>query len=309
MSTTLNSTSTHVMPTGQALNDLILMNVFGYIPAKENCYAFIVLFACVSVVILGLNITYRNHDFNYILFVAGLLEVLGYAMRLQVLSKIDVASMVISEFVLILCPILLALVNYLVVARFMQMRNKGVCCIKPKVLSALFLCSDVLCFFIQASAGGLISQGNNFGINLLVIGLVLQLAFFSLFIYIMTLVAFGPEWRMWDAVLLRESFICLYITSGLIYLRNIYRIVSYSSPGKSDINTHEGYFIAFEGTAIFLTMVVYTALHFGRVLPPYPEAYITPGLLIKEADTEEGPGCAGCAGCPGRSVLPGCVEC
>jgi hypothetical protein len=306
MSTTLNSTSTHVMPTGQALNDLILMRAFHYIPSKENCYAFIVLFACVSVVILGLNITYRSYNFNYILFVAGILEVLGYALRLQILTEAATGPLVVSEFVLIVCPILLALVNYLVVARFMIMRNKGVCCIKPKVLSALFLSSDVLCFFIQASAGGLIAQGVEFGVNLLVIGLVVQLAFFSLFIYIMTLVAFGPEWRMWDAVLLRESFICLYVTSGLIYLRNLYRIVNYASPVTSDINIHEGYFIAFEGTAIFLSMVVYSALHFGRVLPPYPEAYITPGLLVKEADTEEGPGCAGC---PGHSVLPGCVEC
>ena len=174
------------MPTGKALNDLILLSAFHYIPSAENCYAFIVLFSCVSVVILALNVTYRRHSFNYILFVTGLLEVLGYALRLQILTKAEIGTLVVSEFLLILCPILLALVNYIVVSRCMQMRDKGVCCIKPKVLSILFLSSDVLCFFIQASAGGLIAKGNDFGVNLLVLGLVLQLVFFSLFIYILT---------------------------------------------------------------------------------------------------------------------------
>ena len=96
----------------------------------------------------------------------------------------------------------------------------------------------------------------------------------------MSVVAFGAEWRMWDAVQLREAFICLYITSALIYVRNLYRIVNYASPTTSDIVTHEAYFIVFEGVSIFVCFVIYSAFHFGRVLPRDPEAYVTPGLIV-----------------------------
>ena len=120
---------------------------------------------------------------------------------------------------------------------------------------------------------------------------------------------------MWDAINIRGTFLCLYLTSGLIYLRNVYRIVSYASPPKSDINIHEGYFIAFESTAIFLAMAVYSVLHFDRVLPVDPEAYVTPGLCVKDTTDEESGGChgryQGCPVCPlsGRSVVPGCGVC
>lgn len=113
-----------------------------------------------------------------------------------------------------------------------------------------------------------------------------------MYIYVLLIVAFGKEFRLWDEERLKVAFICLFITSFCIYLRNVYRVADYASPVTSDIDIHEYYFIAFEGSVIFFAMVTYAVLHFGRILPASEENYLTSPVdkipSKKEENVEEG---------------------
>ena len=134
-------------------------------------------------------------------------------------------------------------------------------------VAKFFFASDILCLAIQGGGAGLSSSLNsgdqNIAKALLIIGLILQLFFFTCFTAITVYINLNRKYGLRGVKEYRPVFICLYITIALMYIRSIFRLIEFSQGWFGNIATHEAYFYVFDFLMIFLCFVVFTALHFG----------------------------------------------
>lgn len=119
---------------------------------------------------------------------------------------------------------------------------------------------------LMAAGGGMMAaagQGNNFmeiGEKTIIVGLFVQLFVFGFFIVtaalfhrrmalVPTAKAHQPEIR-WKYYLLT-----LYVTSVLIWVRSVFRVIEYLQGNKGELMTTEVYIYIFDATLMFLVMV------------------------------------------------------
>ena len=96
-----------------------------------------------------------------------------------------------SSSLIVVTPIFVCATLYLLLARMIQvylpLRHQTFFNISPRLLGKLFICSDVLSFLTQGAGSGVAASGSwqgsskNAGIDILLTGLALQLATFTLF--------------------------------------------------------------------------------------------------------------------------------
>lgn len=137
-------------------------------------------------------------------------------------------------------------------------------------VAKFFFASDILCLAIQGGGAGLSSSlksgDQNTAKALLIIGLILQLFFFTCFTAITIYINLNRKYGLRGVKEYRPVFICLYVTIALMYIRSIFRLIEFSQGWFGNIATHEAYFYVFDFLMIFLCFVVFTALHFGTYL-------------------------------------------
>jgi hypothetical protein len=186
-----------------------------------------VAFAAITAVVLALTCKYGGR-FMYIVFATGIAEVLGYSTRIIAADSTSLGAFIGSTFFLLVSPIALAPVNYLVMARLVRQVDKPVwmlCTLKPDQIARFFVTSDFVCFFLQASGGGLLAIAdpnvNNLGAAIVLVGLAIQLFFFTGFSWITYRIATRDEYLLKFAPAVRPVFVGLAITIVFLYVRNI----------------------------------------------------------------------------------------
>ena len=134
-------------------------------------------------------------------------------------------------------------------------------------MAKFFFASDILCLAIQGGGAGLSSSLNandqNTAKALLVVGLILQLFFFTCFTGITIYINRNRRYGLRGVQQYKPVFFCLYATIFLMYVRSIFRLIEFSDGWFGTIATHEAYFYCFDFLMIFLCFVVFTAFHFG----------------------------------------------
>lgn len=134
-------------------------------------------------------------------------------------------------------------------------------------VARFFFASDILCLAIQGAGAGLSSSMNGGDQNsakaLLIVGLILQLFFFTCFTGITTYINLNKKYGLRGVKQYQPIFICLYVTIALMYIRSIFRLIEFADGWYGSIATNEVYFYIFDFLMIFLCCVVFTALHFG----------------------------------------------
>ena len=119
--------------------------------------------------------------------------------------------------------------------------------IRSTWLTKIFVTGDVICFFVQGLGGGMMAgdgKNRNLGKTIIIIGLVLQIILFGLFV--ITSVIFHS--RMNKAPT-QESFLAyihwhkmlwvLYALCALIMVRNVFRVVEYIGGRDAYLFEHE----------------------------------------------------------------------
>jgi len=270
MATTTQAPSAAVAASN--VSEIFLQRVFHYDPSIAFAVAAIAAFAAVTIAALVLTCKYGG-KFMYIVFGTGCAEVLGYTMRVTAAQDASLGPYIGSSFFLLVSPIALALVNYLVIARLLHQVDKPVWMfrtLQPQQIARFFVTSDFVCFFLQASGGGLLAvtnpSVNNIGIAIVLVGLAVQLIFFTGFTWITYRVATQDEYLLKFVPAVRPVFVGLAITIFFLYVRNVYRVVEFASGNSSYVDDNEWTFGVFETLPIFLAFVTYLTFHFGRLL-------------------------------------------
>ncbi|KAI5890449.1 uncharacterized protein SCHCODRAFT_02345316 [Schizophyllum commune H4-8] len=162
--------------------------------------------------------------------------------------------------------------------------------LKSSIIVKLFVWSDVITFFVQASGSGLEVNEDmaDIGSNIALAGLIIQILSFALFTLLM--LRFGwrarsmhPEiWKIgtgegvWSTFgffkitpfhnwRLLWSVMCL--TSVAIIVRCIFRIVEFKGGYRGYVMMHEGFFYLLDSLPLWLAMSLYAWLWPTRLVP------------------------------------------
>ena len=182
--------------------------------------------------------------------VTGACEVAGFALRVAMVNDPKLMYFVTMQFFLIVPPVLLAIVEYICVGRLLRVSAAAAAkraAVRPggappaaharlaAWAQCAFTASDVFCLLLQAAGGGLAGSGDpskgEMGDKLMLAGLSLQLAFFTLFTALACYVRLSPAHYGAAAGAspagrrLRWLFACMYGTIVAMYVRNIFRVV------------------------------------------------------------------------------------
>jgi hypothetical protein len=176
---------------------------------------------------------------------------------------------IIQSVFTLIPPSLFAASIYMTLGRIIQglgPRAEGLSIIRVRWLTTLFVVGDVFSFLIQSSGAGMMAAGNDPkpGERIVVGGLVIQILFFGLFVfsaiifhkrYISYSISAGAspsDSFGWEAMMHM-----LYVTSGLILVRCIFRIIEYVGGSGGYLLTMEWPLYVFDATLMVITMSIF----------------------------------------------------
>ena len=227
---------------------------------RANHFASITSFSygVLSVALLYLTVKHGG-SFMYLAILACLLEYTGY----DIIGESDISTYVFFPE----GKLLLTLVNYVVIGRLLRASGKDtIFCVRIQFVSFLLQFSCFAIIFIQpiiATMMGLTVghgvPGGDFNDWLLAL-LIKNIPFAS----ILYTVAFSKKFAMWKIPELRKTFFCLFSSTGLIFVSDIYHICEKFAYYKSFIATNESPFIIF---FLLICFTLFTVFHYGKVTP------------------------------------------
>ncbi|RSM06184.1 hypothetical protein CEP52_005860 [Fusarium oligoseptatum] len=208
----------------------------------------------------------------FIFVVGGFMQIIGYIGKAISSSESPnwiVKPYIIQTLLLLISPAMFAASIYMIFGRIILVTDGEVCSPLRRVwLTKIFVLGDVLSFVLQGgdimASGGLEALHN--GERTVIIGLVIQLAFFSLFSITASVfharfagtlstkaMASGIPWQRYLAI--------LYIAAGLIMIRSVFRLIEYTQGNAGYLISHEAYPYIFDSVLRFLTMVLFAWEH------------------------------------------------
>ncbi|RSL62890.1 hypothetical protein CEP54_005552 [Fusarium duplospermum] len=252
------------MPTLETHNGYPLWR---YIPSLPTAIVFVVIFGILTIGHAWKMFRHRMW-FCIPFVVGGVFEIIGYAARAASYNSTGaLMPYVLQSALLLLAPILFAASLYMTLARVVRaVKGAPFSIIAPRRLTRIFVFGDVFSFIVQASGAGLrVQAGNNpdidpnLGSNIIVGGLIFQIVIFGVFI--VTALIFNSRFRRHVAggavvydVPWQESLNMPYVTSMMIMVRNIFRVVEYAMGSDGYLLSVEWGVYVFDASLMTLTM-------------------------------------------------------
>lgn len=236
------------------------------LPNKAAAIAAICLYAAVTAVLLATTIKTRAW---FMLFGAatGIIEVAGYVLRVTMLPHPAYYTYVVSYAFLVIAPVLLAIVQYVCVAKLIRRSAGARGSSFAKWVGWFMIVSEICCLGLQCAAGGPLTSKDDakrdLGRKMMLTGLCLQIGFFSVFTGIALHVQLHPKFGYRGNKQFKKLFAALYATIVLIYIRNIFRVVEFAQGFFGYLATHEEFFYGFDFTIIFSVLLVFGVFNYG----------------------------------------------
>ncbi|TKA68460.1 hypothetical protein B0A49_03051 [Cryomyces minteri] len=172
------------------------------------------------------------------LTIGAFFEWVGYAFR--AVSSVHtpnwtLAPYLVQTLLILVAPALFAASIYLVLGRIiLVVDGEKYSTVKTRWLTKIFVTSDVLSLLLQAGGGGIMSgrtaAAMNLGKRLVIIGLIVQILFFGVFLT--TALLFDAHTHrhanpgpLTPQIPWRKHMLALYAASALVLLRSLFRVV------------------------------------------------------------------------------------
>ncbi|KAJ9623768.1 hypothetical protein H2204_011060 [Knufia peltigerae] len=177
-------------------------HLYFYSPSTAAAVVFSVLYLLLTLWHFYINFIvarrrFVKHKYTIPLFVAALISTVGWVVRiLSVRNDTSIPLYATSASLIVISPIFVCASLYLLLTRLIRATlpngpAQSFFGIKPSWMGRLFITSDVFSFLTQCSGSGIASSGNwegnlkDVGTNVLLVGLALQLATFTVFLTVM----------------------------------------------------------------------------------------------------------------------------
>ena len=242
-------------------------NPFHYMPSMAASVLSLVCFTLTFVALSTWTI-WKRAWYMIPLLVGCIMEIIGYGARIPLVSKpvgqIPLYSCMHAS--IIIAPVFNAAIEYILYGRLMHAVGDQYSLMKPKLVAWIFIVCDIFSFLIQSSGAGLLTSAHTdlakakTGENILLGGLGVNLVSFAIF----CLQIFYFDYRTrksppnfpggglcqkgW-----RQFLYVIYLSSALILLRQIYRVIEFAQGFTGYLAVHEVYFYIFDTIPIFLS--------------------------------------------------------
>ncbi|TGO65901.1 hypothetical protein BOTNAR_0073g00260 [Botryotinia narcissicola] len=262
--------------------------LWNYVPSMAAAVLFIVLF----IITTGLH-TWRMFKteswFCTAFCVGGLFEIIGYIGRaMAVNSTGTLMPYIIQSLFTLIAPAFLAASIYMTLGRIMRyVHGEHHSLIRINWLTKIFVIADLLSFFVQSGASGLMFSDStaSLGQKVVLAGLFIQIIAFEFFLF--TALVFERRMRREPTP---ESFVveanwihhlhCLYVISVLILVRSIFRVVEYAAGQKGYPLMHEWTLYTYDTVPMWIVTVLFFIW--------YPSQFqVKPGTRTSPRETVE----------------------
>jgi hypothetical protein len=203
-------------------------------------------------------------------------EALGYGGRIW--SHFDSTGLpgyIIQSLLILISPALFAASIYMVLGRIIALLDgERHSPIRQRWLTNQFVTGDCVSFLVQSMGGGIQAAGTlellHMGEKIIVAGLFTQIFFFSIFM----IVAFAFHMRISKSptslsvspsIPWRSHLVILYITSGIILVRSVFRVVEYLMGNSGFILAHECILYIFDTTLMLVVLGIFVCRHPGEL--------------------------------------------
>ncbi|CAK7227813.1 hypothetical protein SCUCBS95973_006668 [Sporothrix curviconia] len=244
--------------------------------------------SCIFAIVFGLSTAW--HIFTMVrartwfllpVVIAGIFEIAGYAARAVSHSEapnLSLGPYVVQTLLLLVAPPLLAATMYMLLGRVIAaVDGEAYSLVPTKWLTKIFVASDVVCFIVQLGGAGLMASAqaatSATGAHIVLAGLIIQIVVFGLFVVVAgmfhrRLQASQRQARQpQQATLLPQTFLLvLYVTSGLVLVRNIVRVAEFIEGFDGYIILHEAFLYVFDALPMAAVMAIFNGWHPSRLV-------------------------------------------
>ncbi|KAF1812327.1 RTA1-domain-containing protein [Eremomyces bilateralis CBS 781.70] len=223
-------------------------------------------------------IQYRAWFFTCVVFGAAM-EVAGYAARsYSAKFQYEVAPFAIQSTFIVIAPVFIAAGNYLLIGRLIRAvlppTHHRIFRVPARLLTRIFVAFDVLSCLIQASGSGIASSNDwegstvETGTNVLIGGLSLQVATFTVYMCIFSRFHWlANRMEVEDTPAgWRKVILAVYVSSSLILVRSVYRVIEFAQGIHGYAFTHEWIFWVFEAIPMLIAISIFCLYHPSRFL-------------------------------------------
>lgn len=178
------------------------LDLYFYKPSTALASVFAALYLFLTLYHFYLCFVYARtqsikHKYTIPLFVAALISTAGWGVRIASIHQKDsIPLYAVSASYVVISPIFVCATLYLLLTRLIRTTlpegpAQVFFRISSRWLGRIFITSDVFSFLTQCSGSGIASSGNwegdlkEVGTNVLLVGLALQLATFSVFLFVL----------------------------------------------------------------------------------------------------------------------------
>ncbi|KAI0778232.1 RTA1-domain-containing protein [Trametes elegans] len=281
------------MSTSDSSSNQSTENLYGYTPTRAVCIIFVILYCVSTLLHIGQAIRSRAWWLLPSAALAGAAEVVGWVARTK--SSYDPSARmayIIQTSILVLAPTPFVAALFVGFGRISARLGSEYSRLSPRWYSRIFLTCDILSLLVQGGGGGIAASSfddidkQKLGGNIILGGLIIQLISMSVFCYFMCEYAYrratDRPFRKGDVQDYAEAATPLshrvldlsmkllisgiLLSTALIYIRSVYRIIEFSNGWSGTIAHTEVYFNVFDGMMVTLAMYALNFMHPGILL-------------------------------------------
>jgi hypothetical protein len=179
---------------------------------------------------------------------------------------------VLQYFFIVTAPVFLSAAIYGILSVLINKVGREYSPIPPKVLLGVFISSDAVMTVVQICGAALIGAAESktkdptTGKNILMIGLIIQVASFFVFLILLGIFLSKSKKVLWDQKGKKAFIVALVSATVLVYLRTCFRLTEVAQGVKAYLFTHEDFFACLEFAPIAGAMVLFNIFHPGWFL-------------------------------------------
>ncbi|KAK6330464.1 hypothetical protein TWF696_003355 [Orbilia brochopaga] len=249
--------------------------LYKYSPSVPAAVVFTLIFAILAV--LHTYYLFKNKGWYWIPFTLGVIfEAIGYAGRIAGhYYPYSLAWYILQAVFILIGPTVFAASIYMTLSRIaIALHSEELLIIRPKWLTIIFVCGDLLSLNTQSGGAGLLAKDDpktvDIGQKIVTGGLLIQILFFGAFILVTLLfhrrLHASPAHHA-DLARGRKYLYVMYAANTFILVRSIFRVAEYVMPHDGPLLSTEVYLYIFDATLMTLTVVVYL------IVKPYGELF------------------------------------
>ncbi|WDK10121.1 RTA1 like protein [Colletotrichum graminicola] len=195
-------------------------------------------------------------------------QTIGYCSRiLSHYDKRSIGGFSIQAIFILVAPALYAASIYMILGRLIRtVRGEHLSLIPVDWVTRIFVTGDVIAFSLQAGGGGIQAAGTmdlyQAGEKIIIVGLFVQIVVFGFFVVTSLLfhyrLAKSPKSISDPTTPWKRHLFVLYITSGIILIRSIFRVVEYLQGNGGYLISHEIFLYIFDTLLMAIVMAIFS---------------------------------------------------